>query len=78
MLAQSSFVEHSANVPAFGLPGTGKTHSLCALEYRLVETGHSVLFAPTYYLVQSLPLRPQGASWTTWATSPRACPVPDT
>ena len=39
---------------AFGLPGTGKTHALCALGHRLVEAGHSVLFAPAYRLVQEL------------------------
>ena len=39
---------------AFGLPGTGKTHGLCALGHRLVEAGHSVLFAPAYRLVQEL------------------------
>ena len=53
-LAKGSFVEHGVNVLAFGLPGTGKTHALCALGHRLVETGHSVLFAPAYRLVQDL------------------------
>ena len=53
-LAQGSFVEHGVNVLAFGLPGTGKTHALCALGHRLVETGHSVFFAPAYRLVQDL------------------------
>ena len=38
----------------FGLPGTGKTHARCALGHRLVEAGHSVLFAPAYRLVQEL------------------------
>ena len=33
---------------------TGKTHALCALGHRLVEAGHSVLFAPAYRLVQEL------------------------
>ena len=42
------------NVLAFGLPGTGKTHALCAVGHRLVESGHSVLFAPAYRLVQDL------------------------
>ena len=41
-------------VLAFGLPGTGKTHALCALGHRLVETGYSVLFTPAYRLVQEL------------------------
>ena len=53
-LAQGSFVERGVNVLAFGLPGTGKTHALCALGHRLVEVGHSVLFAPAYRLVQEL------------------------
>ena len=47
-------MERGVNVLAFGLPGTGKTHALCALGYRLVEAGHSVLFAPAYRLVQDL------------------------
>ena len=36
-LAQGSFVERGINVLAFGLPGTGKTHALCALGHRLVQ-----------------------------------------
>ena len=53
-LAQGSFVDRGANVLAFGLPGTGKTHALCALGHRLVESGRSVLFVPAYRLVQEL------------------------
>ncbi|MDE0116003.1 MAG: IS21-like element helper ATPase IstB [bacterium] len=53
-LAQGSFVERGVNVLAFGLPGTGKTHALCALGHRLVEAGYSVLFVPAYRLVQDL------------------------
>ena len=53
-LAQGSFVERGVNVLAFGLPGTGKTHARCALGHRLVEAGHSGLFAPAYRLVQEL------------------------
>ena len=53
-LARGSFVERGVKVLAFGLPGTGKTHALCALGHRLVEAGHSVLFAPAYRLVQEL------------------------
>ena len=30
-LAQGSFIERGVNVLAFGLPGTGETHALCAL-----------------------------------------------
>ena len=53
-LAQGDFVGRGVNVLAFGLPGTGKTHARCALGHRLVEAGHSVLFAPAYRLVQEL------------------------
>ena len=53
-LADGNFVERGVNVLAFGLPGTGKTHALCAVGHRLVEAGRSVLFAPAYRLVQDL------------------------
>ena len=52
-----------------GLPGTGKTHALCAVGHCLVEARRSVLFAPAYRLVQSLPRRrpgtcsPPSATW---------------
>ena len=41
-LANGGFTEHGINVLAFGLPGTGKTHALCAVGHRLVEAGHFV------------------------------------
>ena len=47
-------MELGVNVLAFGLPGTGKTHALCAVGHRLVEAGHSVLFTLAYRLVQEL------------------------
>lgn len=53
-LAGGDFLEQTVNVLAFGLPGTGKTHSACALGHALVEAGHSVLYIPTYKLVQNL------------------------
>jgi len=53
-LASGAFLERAVNVLAFGLPGTGKTHAACALGHALVEAGHSVLFVPTYKLVQDL------------------------
>ena len=49
-LAGGGFVDCGVNVLAFGLPG--KTHALCAVGHRLVESGRSVLFAPAYRLVQ--------------------------
>jgi len=53
-LAQGSFAEQAVNVLAFGLPGVGKTHAACALGHALVERGVTVLFTPTYRLVQEL------------------------
>ena len=53
-LRRGDFLERSANVLAFGLPGTGKTHAAAAIGHHLVETGHTVLFVPTFKLVQEL------------------------
>ena len=53
-LATGAFLETATNVLAFGLPGVGKSHALCAVAHALVEAGHSVLCAPAYALVQEL------------------------
>lgn len=53
-LAKGDFLERAVNVLAFGLPGVGKSHVACALGHALTEAGHSVLFTPTYALVQHL------------------------
>jgi len=53
-LSRGDFVESADNVLLFGLPGVGKSHLACALGHALVEAGRSVLFTPTYQLVQQL------------------------
>ena len=53
-LAGGAFAERAVNVLAFGLPGTGKSHAACAIGHALVRSGRSVLFAPTYQIVQHL------------------------
>jgi len=53
-LADGTFLEQATNGLLFGLPGTGKTHAAAALGHALIQKGHSVLFAPTYRLVQDL------------------------
>jgi DNA replication protein DnaC len=53
-LCEGGFVERGDNVLAFGLPGRGKTHLVCALGHELVQRGHRVLFTPTFALVQRL------------------------
>lgn len=53
-LARGDFLDRGGNVLFFGLPGVGKSHLACALGHALVDGGRSVLFAPTYQLVQIL------------------------
>ena len=53
-LAEGDFLDDATNVLAFGLPGVGKSHAMCAVGHALVDRGHAVLFMPTYSLVQEL------------------------
>jgi DNA replication protein DnaC len=53
-LCEGTFIQDARNVLAFGLPGRGKTHLVCAVGHALVQRGHCVLFLPTYKLVQRL------------------------
>lgn len=53
-LADGDFLADATNVLAFGLPGVGKSHAMCAVGHALVERGHAVLLMPTYSLVQEL------------------------
>jgi DNA replication protein DnaC len=53
-LSAGGWVEEAANVLVFGLPGVGKSHAAAALGHALIGHGHSVLFTPTFRLVQEL------------------------
>jgi DNA replication protein DnaC len=53
-LCTGEFVDNARNVLAFGLPGRGKTHVICAIGHELIQNGYAVLFLPTYKLVQQL------------------------
>ena len=53
-LCEGHFLGRAENIVAFGLPGRGKTHLLCAIGHELVRRGHPVLFIPAYRLVQKL------------------------
>jgi DNA replication protein DnaC len=53
-LINGSFVGRSENLLAFGNPGSGKTHLLCAIGQELIQQGHTVLFTPCSILVQQL------------------------
>ena len=53
-LVEGSFVDRKENVLAFGNPGSGKTHLLCAIGQELVRAGRTVFFGSTNLLVQEL------------------------
>jgi DNA replication protein DnaC len=53
-LRDGRFVDRAVNVIVFGNPGTGKTHLLAGLGHELVRQDRTVLFAPTFHLVQRL------------------------
>jgi DNA replication protein DnaC len=53
-LLSGEFVERRENVLAFGPPGCGKTHALCAVSQELVRSGRRVLFTTCSLLVQEL------------------------
>ena len=53
-LCEGGFVERGDNLLAFGLPGRGKTHLVCAIAHELILRGYRVLFIATFALVQRL------------------------
>ncbi len=54
VLVNGSFLNRSENILAFGNPGSGKTHLLCAIGHALIERGKKVLFITCGQLVQDL------------------------
>lgn len=54
VLSNGSFLNRCENILAFGNPGSGKTHLLCAIGHELIEQGKKVLFIPCSQLVQDL------------------------
>jgi DNA replication protein DnaC len=53
-LLEGSFLDRCENLLAFGNPGSGKTHLVCALGQELIRAGRRVYFTPTALLVQDL------------------------
>lgn len=53
-LLDGAFLDRKENVLAFGNPGTGKTHLMCALSQELIRKGRRVYFAKCTLLVQML------------------------
>ena len=54
VLTDGSFLNRCENVLAFGNPGSGKTHLLCAIGHELIEHGRQILFICCSQLVQDL------------------------
>lgn len=53
-LLEGSFVDRFENVLAFGNPGSGKSHLLCAIGHELIHQGRRVLYTSCNLLVQDL------------------------
>lgn len=53
-LLDGSFLNRRENFLAFGNPGSGKTHLVCALGQELIRAGRRIYFTPTALLVQDL------------------------
>jgi DNA replication protein DnaC len=54
VLLEGWFLEQDENVLAFGNPGSGKTHLLCAIGQELIYHGRRILFRSCQLLVQEL------------------------
>jgi DNA replication protein DnaC len=53
-LLEGELLDRAENVLAFGNPGSGKTHLVCALALELIQHGRRILFCPCQLLVQDL------------------------
>ncbi len=53
-LLDGGFIDRRENILAFGNPGSGKTHLLCAIGQALIQAGRPVYFTPCSLLVQQL------------------------
>ncbi len=54
VLLEGGFLARNENILAFGNPGSGKTHLLCAIGHALIQQGYRILFRPCSLLVQEL------------------------
>jgi len=53
-LLEDSFLARKENILAFGKPGSGKTHLLCAIGQELIRKGYKIYFTTCSILVQEL------------------------
>lgn len=54
VLLEGSFLNRTENVLAFGNPGSGKSHLLCAIGQELIQQDRRLFFTPCSLLVQDL------------------------
>ena len=54
VLVKGAFTDKHENILAFGSPGSGKTHLLCAIGHELILQGKRVIFYPSSLLIQEL------------------------
>ena len=54
ILVEGTFVDRTENILAFGKPGSGKTHLLCAICHELARQGRKVYFTTCDLIVQQL------------------------
>lgn len=54
ILIDGCFLDRAENILAFGNPGSGKSHLLCAIGHELIQKGRKVLFISCGQLVQDL------------------------
>jgi len=54
VMLEGVFLDNRENVLAFGNPGSGKTHLLCAIAHELVHQGRRILFTTCSLLVQEI------------------------
>ena len=62
-LLSGAGVDRRENLLVFGPPGSGKTHSLCAVAPELVRAGRRFLFTTTALLVQELLAAKRALKW---------------
>ncbi len=53
-IIDGGFIDRKENILAFGKPGCGKTHLLCAIAYEQIKMGRRILFTTCSILVQKL------------------------
>ena len=54
LILDGSFLDRTENILAFGNPGSGKTHLLCAIGQELILKERRVIFRPCNFLVQEM------------------------